>query len=90
MLMIDDYKEPKQHPFGMLAGIPHACEKESFMAWFLLKCIDAKNIDAEIETKSNEDYMCGENIGLLEKVRNQTYKLTKKAKGLLFAYYSKD
>ncbi|MCK5606654.1 hypothetical protein KAR91_32430 [Candidatus Pacearchaeota archaeon] len=87
MLTIDDFKKPTSHPFGMMVGERQASEKEGFMAFFLAQCIKAGDIDAEIKTVSNEDYM--EGLGYLKKVKKQTYQLTKKSKGLLFAYYGK-
>jgi len=83
MLTIGDYKEPTSHPFGMLSNY----EEESFMAWFLSKCIEEGDLDASIKTVVNEDHMCSPSIGMLLKVSSQTYKLTTKAKGLLYAHY---
>lgn len=90
MLTIEDFKKPTSHPFGMLAEmhLQHTSETEGFMAWFLAQCIDAKDIDAEIKTRNCEDHMTG--LQLLKKVSKKTYKLTTKAKGLLFAHYGKD
>ena len=85
MLTIDDYKKPDSHPYGMLRGECHASEKESFMAWCLIQCIKANNLDAEFETVDNEDGMV--DIDMLKKVKEKTYQLTQKAKGLLFAHY---
>ena len=69
----------------MLEGEKNASEKESFMAWFLGQCIEAGEINAEIKTRNDEDYM--EGLGYLKKVQKQTYRLTTKSKGLLFAHY---
>ena len=87
MLTIKDYKKPDSHPFGMLRGEQHASEKESFMAWCLSQCIKSNNLDAEFETVANEDVMV--TIDMLEKVADKTYRLTRKAKGLLYAHYGK-
>ena len=87
MLTIKDYEEPKSHPYGMMRGEHHASEKESFMAWFLRQCITERSINAKIKTIGNED--CMVKIDMLKKVANKTYQLTRKAKGLLFAYYGK-
>lgn len=86
-LSVKDFKKPTSHPFGMMEGERHASEKEGFMAWFLGQCIKAGDIDAAIKTKNNEDYM--EGLGYLVKVSKQTYRLTTKSKGLLFAHYGK-
>lgn len=87
MLSIEDYEKPKSHPFSMLEGEENASEKESFMAWCLSQCIKAGNLDAEFKTVANEDGMVG--IDMLEKLGDKTYRLTRKAKGLLFAHYGK-
>lgn len=88
MLSIEDYKKPDSHPFGMMKGERHASEKESFMAYCLSQCLEAGNIDAEFKTVANEDGMA--KIGMLKKVGDKTYRLTRKAKGLLFAHYGKN
>ncbi len=88
MLTIEDYKKPTKHPFGMLRGEYHASEKESFMAWCLSQCLAAKDIDAEFKTRNNED--CMVEIDMLLKVKKQTYRLTHKAKGLLWVHYGKE
>jgi len=87
MLMISDYEKPSSHPYGMLRGERHACEREAFMAWCLSQCIAANNINAEFETADNEDGMV--EIDMLRKIKDKTYQLTRKAKGLLFAHYGK-
>lgn len=89
MLTIKDFKKPSRHPFGMCRGMNQASEKESFMCWFLRQCIKAGNINAEVKTRNDEDYMSGEHLGMLEKVSTKTYKLTIKAKGLLYAHFGK-
>lgn len=86
MLTIEDFVKPEDHPVEMLSDIPHAHEKESFLQWFLAECIKADDIDAEIDTTCNEDYM-DVDYGLLTKVGKQKYKLTRKAKALLYIYY---
>lgn len=57
------------------------------MWWFLRQCFAKKNLDAEIETKCDEDAMV--DAGYLIKVREKTYKLSKKSKGILYAVYGK-
>ena len=39
MISIDNFVEPKQHPFGMLAGYTNASEKESTLAMALVQCV---------------------------------------------------
>lgn len=73
----------------MLKNLEHASEKERFMTWCLIQCIEAENLDVDIKTLNNEDYMCENPIKLLLKIEKQTYRLTIKAKGLLYAYYGK-
>jgi len=87
LLTIEDFTKPTSHPFGMMRGERQAIEKEGFMAYFLGQCIKAGDIDAQIQTVSNKDYM--EGLGYLEKVKKQTYRLTQKSKDLLYVHYGK-
>lgn len=89
MLTIEDFTKPTSHPLGMLEQmhLQHTSETEGFMAWFLGQCIDANDLDAEIKTRNCEDHMTV--LDLLEKVGKKTYKLTRKAKGLLYVHYAK-
>ena len=89
MLSVNDYIKSTEHPFGMLKGFEHASEKEAFMAWCLIQCIEAKDLNVDIKTPNNEDYMCENPIKLLLKTGKQTYRLAIKAKGLLYTYYGK-
>lgn len=90
MLTIADFNKPKEHPFNMLDGYKHACEKEQTLRWLLNKCIEASDLDAAIETKHNHPTMVSD--GLLETVGAipLRYKLTRKAKGLLYAWYGNE
>lgn len=87
MLTIEDFKKPNAHPFSMLAGmgLEHTSEAESFMAWCLSQCIQAKDFAAKFTTRHNEDWLI--RYDLLKKVGKQTYQLTQKAKGLLYVHY---
>ena len=42
MLDISLFHKPDRHPYGMLRGIvSDAYEKEEFLAWMLIQCIEA-------------------------------------------------
>lgn len=84
-----DFNSPKQHPFGMLAGLDlsHTSECEAMLAWLLAKCIEQNSWDA-VTTTHNHPKMVS--AGLLEKVDEKQYTLTTKAKGLLYSHYGKE
>jgi len=83
---INDFEKPKKHPFGMLEGYNHAYEKESVLTVILRKCIEINNFTA-IKTVHNHPTMVSD--GLLEKIADRKYKLTKKSIGLLYSQYAK-
>lgn len=85
-LTIQDFNMPDRHPFGMLEGQKHACEKEGFLAWMLKQSIERGGFIG-IETKANEDSFAED--GYLEKVGPQTYKLSQKSIALLYVHYGK-
>jgi hypothetical protein len=86
-MQVSDFNSPTFHPFGMLGGIVnHASEKESVLAFMLVKCIQNGNFDA-VETTHEHPSMVED--GLLEKVGDRLYKLTKKSIGLLYTQYGK-
>lgn len=80
---ISDFNEPKTHPFDTFGKV----EIESFMRWFLQQCFKANDLDANIKTIHNEDYLVDK--GLLLKTGEQQYRLTEKSKGLLYTVYGK-
>lgn len=89
MLTIADFKKPTKHPFGMLRGMTHAYEAESFMAWFLDQCIEADDINTEVKTRNNEDHRVVRGLLVKTKLRD-TYCLSQKTKCLLYAHYGKE
>jgi hypothetical protein len=84
-----DFNTPKQHPFGMLAGLglSHTSECESMLAWILIKCIKQNSWDAVATAHSHPSLM---QAGLVEQIGDRMYKLTTKAKGLLYSHYGKE
>jgi predicted transcriptional regulator len=85
---INSFNEPTKHPFEMLDGYKHACEKESIMRIILTKCIEAGNLDETVTTKYSHPTMVDD--GLLERVGKRRYRLTRKGKGLLYTVYGKE
>lgn len=83
---IADFNTPTQHPYGILRGYGRAHEKEMVLAIILKKCIEAGGFVA-VETVHNHPAMVRD--GLLEQVADRRYKLTPKAKGLLYSEYGK-
>lgn len=83
---INDFEKPSNHPYGMLRGYENANEKEAMLAWMLIKCIEAGDF-CMIETKHDHPTMVED--GLLEKVADKNYRLTKKAIGLLYSQYAR-
>jgi len=77
---------PKKHPYGMLQGIGQAWERESFLAWMLIQCIEAGAF-APISTRHEHPEMV--ELGLVERIGERKYVLTEKAKGLLYSHYWK-
>jgi len=84
-----DFNARKQHPFGMLAGLglSHTSECESMLAWLLTKCIERNSWDAVTTTHRHPNLV---QAGLVEEVSEKQYKLTTKAKGLLYSHYGKE
>jgi len=81
---ISEFRRPESVPIGLLEGYRHAFEKETVLAIILGKCIEAGGFVA-VETKHDHPKMVED--GLLEKVGDREYKLTKKAIGLLYGEY---
>ena len=88
MLEIKDFNAPETHPFGMLDGLINAAEKESVLFVILLKSI--KDHGEFVPIKLNYGHPSMVSDGLLNEVGERTYELTRKAKGLLYAYYGKE
>jgi hypothetical protein len=88
MLTIYDFNKPEKHPHGMLAGYTHAYEKERNLAVILRKCIEAGDLNAAIATQHDHPTMVSD--GLLTRVAERMYRLTTKAKGLLYSVYGKE
>ena len=81
-----NFNKPEKHPCGMLSGYRNASEKEGLLCFILSECTDAGEFK-EVKTKYSHKSMVQD--GLLEEVREKTYKLTKKSKGLLYSVYGK-
>lgn len=88
MLTIDNFTEPKDHPYGLLQGYSHASEKESILALLLTHCLVEKDLYASKEFVYEHPTMVED--GLLEQTGNRTYRLTKKSIGLLYSVYGKE
>ena len=82
---ISNFGNPTEHPWGMLEGTKDAYEKEATLAWFLMQCIQAGDIHAAIQTCLEHYGLV--NHGLVNREGSCLYSLTKKAVGLLYAYY---
>lgn len=86
-LTIKDFKEPNEHPFGMLKEFDNASEKERLLVFMLCQCIKADDIDAVVNTKFTHPTMVAD--GLLIKVDNDDfkYKLSDKSKEKLYGFF---
>lgn len=86
-LTIKDFKEPNEHPYGMLKGYSNASEKERMLVFMICQCINADDIDAVINTKNTHPTMVED--GLLIKIDNDDfkYKLSDKAKECLHKFF---
>ena len=85
---INSFNEPIEHPWQMLEGYKHATEKETLMSLILSECIEAGDLDKVIMTEYSHPTMVDD--GLLERVGEKRYKLTRKGKGLLYTVYGKE
>lgn len=85
---INSFNEPTEHPWQMLEGYKHATEKETVMHIVLKGCFEAGNLDEPVTTKHSHPTMVDD--GLLERVGEKRYKLTRKGKGLLYTVYGKE
>lgn len=90
MLKIEDFQEPKIHPYEMLRGYNNASEKESLLAFILGENIKSSKFEP-VKTKYSHPTMVED--GLL--IDNSTdtehkYSLTKKSIGLLYSVYGKE
>lgn len=85
---INGFEVPTKHPCGMLEGfhLEHTYQSESLLAWMLNKCIEAGDF-ISVRTKFRHPGLV--KAGLLEE-DGDGYKLTRKAKGLLWAWYGKE
>ncbi len=73
-----------KHPWNTFGK----CEIEQFMAWFLRQCIEKGDIDADIRTRMNEDYLCDRDI--LIKTGTQRYRLSESSKQILHDVYKRN
>lgn len=80
---ISNFNIPNQHPYDTFGSY----ERERFMAWFLIQCIEANDLYASIQTQSSHEDMVYD--GFLERVGDNHYRLTKKSVGLLYGVYGK-
>jgi hypothetical protein len=81
------FNKPERHPYGMLDVYNHAHEKESKLAWHLVRCVEAGEW---LPIESQEwiyDAMAEDGL-LID--HGEWYSLTAKAKGLLYGYYAKE
>jgi len=85
---ITDFEMPAEHPWGMLEGQEHASEKERLLAYMLTECIKAGDLAHSVRLKRRYNGMVRDS--LLEEVDGDRYRLTKKSKGFLWAYYGKE
>lgn len=83
----DNFESPNKHPYGMLDGYNHAYEKESLLAYMLVKCLQEQDLYAQIKLNYNHPDMVNE--GLLTDCGDNFYQLTKKSISLLYAVYGK-
>ncbi len=87
-MRVELFNTPDRHPYGMLEGYKNAAEKESVLALILKKCIEVSSLTNPVITVHLHPAMVED--GLLEEAGDRQYKLTKKAIGLLWAYYGKE
>jgi hypothetical protein len=83
-------KTPKQQPWGMLDGfgLQHTLENEQFLCWILVQCQEAGEWIVVKTPQSHPDLV---EKGILEEVGDPFhYRLTTKAKGLLYIQYGKE
>lgn len=73
----------------MLAGLglSNTNECESMLAWLLNKSIEQDSWDAVTTTHKHPKLV---QAGLAEEIGEKQYKLTTKAKGLLYSHYGKE
>lgn len=88
MIDITDFETPNHHAWNMLEGYKHAHEKESTLTYILNECIKANNLWHTIKTIHTHSTMVED--GLLERVSDYEYQLTKKSIGLLYSQYGKE
>lgn len=81
---LSGFNYPTTHPFETFGKV----EIEAFMWWFLKQCFEAGDLGAEIVTPKNEDHLV--KMGLLVKVGECRYYLTKKSKDILHSVYGKN
>lgn len=87
-MTINDFEMPKTHPFGMCSAYTNANRKEAMLVYMLAQCIEAGTLNCFVPTIYAHEDMVRD--GLLESDGTKTYKLTKKAIWLLYAYYGKE
>jgi hypothetical protein len=82
-LAIDLFTKPTEHPYGMLSNVRHAHEHEAVLATMLIRCVDAGEW---IAMPITDAYGTLEQEELVQS-EGRKYRLTEKAKGLLYAHY---
>jgi len=85
---INSFNEPTEHPWQMLEGYKRAVEKETVMRIVLAGCFEAGSLDEAVTTRCSHPTMVDD--GLLERIGEKQYKLTRKGKGLLYMVYGKE
>lgn len=86
-MQITDFVVPQHPPTGLLKGYVNAHEKETFLVMVLIHCHEVGDLDAPMALTHEHPAMVDD--GLLYRVGLYTYKLTEKAKGLLYSVYHK-
>ena len=83
----DSFEIPNKHPYGMLDGYDYAYEKESLLAYMLVKSLQEQNLYAKVKLNCNHSDMVKD--GLLYDYGDNVYQLTKKSVGMLYGVYGK-
>ena len=85
---IDDFSDPKEHPYGILEGVDNANEKEKVLVIMLKKNMAAKTLFGSVKTKYKHPTMVED--GLIEECDDGGYRLTPKSVVILHSRYKKD
>ena len=88
---LDDFKIPTQHPYGMLSGfgLKNTNEAENRLAFMFVDCLKNKDLSFEVEREDDEEVRVLLSNGLLARVSENKYRLTKLALEKLYTCYAK-